>query len=86
MLDRDRSPDLVRETTEKIAVIQQRFKIAQSRQKSYVDIRRRSLEFTMGDRVFLKVSSRREIMRFGRNAKLTPRYADLFEILERLTW
>lgn len=77
-------PDLVRETTEKVAVIQQRLKTAQSRQKSYADVRRRPLEFAVGDKVFLKVSPRRGIRRFGRNAKLSPRYVGPFEILERI--
>lgn len=65
-------------------MIQQRFKTAQSRQKSYVNVRRRSLEFTVGDRVFLKVSSRRGVVRFGRNDKLVLRYVGPFEILERI--
>jgi hypothetical protein len=50
-------PDLIRETTEKIRVIQQRMKTAQSRQKSYADKRRRPLEMNVGDHVFLKVNS-----------------------------
>lgn len=77
-------PDLVREMTEKVAVIQQRLKTAQSRQKNYADIRRQPLEFVVGDRVFLKVSSKREVVRFWKNAKLGPRYVGPFEILERI--
>ena len=43
-------PELVRETTEKIALIRERLRTAQSRQKSYADRRRRPLEFAVGDR------------------------------------
>ena len=48
-------PDLIRDTFEKVRLIQQRFLTTQSRQKSYADVRRRPLEFEVGDHVFLKV-------------------------------
>ena len=48
-------PDLIRDTSEKVNLIRQRFLTAQSRQKSYADVRRRPLEFEVGDHVFLKV-------------------------------
>ena len=51
-------PDLARETTEKVRLIRQRLLIVQSRQKSYVDRRRRPLSFKVGNHVFLKVSPR----------------------------
>ncbi|XP_017976429.1 PREDICTED: uncharacterized protein LOC108661944 [Theobroma cacao] len=57
---------------------------AQSRQKSYVDNRRRDLEFQVQDHVFLKVSSTKGVMRFGKKGKLSPRYIGPFEILERV--
>ena len=47
------SPDLIRETLEKVGLIQNRLLTAQSRQKSYVEKRRRPLEFEVGDHVFL---------------------------------
>ena len=77
-------PDIVRETTEKIKVIRQRLLTAQSRQKSYADRRRRPLTFEVGDHVFLKVSPRRGLMRFGRSGKLAPRFIGPFEILDRV--
>ncbi|GAB2271985.1 hypothetical protein Dimus_038943 [Dionaea muscipula] len=77
-------PDLVRDTTEKVTLIQQRLKTAQSRQKSYADHRRRPLEFAVGDHVFLKVSPRRGFSRFGKGGKLAPRYIGPFEILQRV--
>ena len=71
-------------TVEKIALIKERLKTAQRRQKIYVDNRRRDLEFEVGDHVFLKVSPTKSMMRFGRKGKLTPRFVDPFEILERV--
>ena len=52
-------PDLIRDTSEKVSLIQQRLFMAQSRQKSYVDVRRRPLEFEVRDHVFLKVMSKK---------------------------
>ena len=69
-------------TVEKIALIKERLKAAQSRQKSYVDNRRRDLEFEVGDHIFLKVSPMKSVMRFGKNEKLSPRFVGPFEILE----
>ena len=48
-------PDLIRDTSEKVSLIRQRLLKAQSRQKSYANVRRRPLEFEVGDHVFLKV-------------------------------
>ena len=52
-------PDLIRETSEKVSLIRQRLLTTQSRQKSYVDVRRRPLEFEVRDHVFLKVMPKR---------------------------
>ncbi|CAL8155924.1 unnamed protein product [Prunus armeniaca] len=77
-------PDLVQETTAKIKVIKQRLLTAQSRQKNYADQRRKPLSFYVGDYVFLKVSPRRGVKRFGKTGKLAPRFIGPFEILERI--
>ena len=53
--------EIVQETIEKIQLIKEKLKIAQDRQKSYVDQRRRPLEFEEGDWMFVKVSPRRGI-------------------------
>ena len=57
---------------------------AQSRQKSYADVRRRNLEFEEGDPMFLKVAPMKGILRFGRKGKLSPRFIGPFKILERV--
>ncbi|PWA92258.1 reverse transcriptase domain-containing protein [Artemisia annua] len=77
-------PDLVRETTEKIAQIKERLKVARDRQKSYADVRRKPLEFEVGDRVMLKVSPWKGVIRFGKRGKLNPRYVGPFKIVERI--
>ncbi|KAL0536620.1 hypothetical protein IC582_025578 [Cucumis melo] len=56
----------------------------QSRQKSYADVRRKDLEFDVGDMVFLKVAPMKGVLRFEKKGKLSPRFVRLFEILERI--
>ncbi|XP_042467052.1 uncharacterized protein LOC122050187 [Zingiber officinale] len=57
---------------------------AQDRQKSYADRRRRPLEFSVNDHVFLRVSPTKGVRRFGLRGKLAPRYIGPFQILERI--
>ncbi|GJR19374.1 zinc knuckle CX2CX4HX4C containing protein [Tanacetum coccineum] len=52
--------------------------------RSYANIRRKPLEFQVGDRVMLKVSPRKGVIRFGKRGKLNPRYIGPFKILERI--
>ena len=77
-------PDLNRDTSEKGSLIRQRLLTAQSRQKSYEDVRRRPLEFEVGDHVFLKVILKRGVVMFGKRGNLLPRFIGPFEILERV--
>ena len=77
-------PDLIRDTSKKVSLIRQRLLMAQSRQKSYVDVRRLPLEFEVGDHVFLKVMPKRGVVRFGKRGELSPRFIGPFEILERI--
>ena len=53
-------------------------------QKSYIDVRRRPLGFEVGDHVSLKVNPKRGVVRFGKRGKLSPRFIEPFEILERM--
>ena len=76
--------ELVQETTDKIRVIRDKLLAAQSRQKSYADHRRRPLEFQIGDHVFLRVTPRKGVFRFGKRGKLAPRYVGPFEILQKI--
>ena len=77
-------PDLIRNTFEKVSLILQRLLTAQSRQKSYADVRRRPLEFEVGDHVFLKVMPKRGVVGSGKRGKLSSRFIGLFEILEKI--
>ncbi|GJT72416.1 putative reverse transcriptase domain-containing protein [Tanacetum coccineum] len=73
-------PELIRETTEMIVQIKNRLLAARSRQKSYADVRRKPLEFEVGDKIMLKVSPWKGVVRFGKRGKLSPRYIGPFKI------
>ena len=60
------SLDLIRDTSEKVSLLRQCLLTAHIRQKSYADVRRRPLEFEVGDHVFLKVMPKRGEVRFGK--------------------
>nr|GEV96703.1 hypothetical protein [Tanacetum cinerariifolium] len=77
-------PELIHETTEKIAQIKQRIQATRDRQKSYAVVRRKPLEFQVGDRVFLKVSPWKGVVRFGKRGKLNPRYIRPFKVLAKV--
>ena len=77
-------PNLIRDTSENVSLIRQRLLTAQSRQKSYADVRRRPLEFEVRDHVFLKVMPKRGVVMFGKRGKLSSRFIGPFEILERV--
>ncbi|KAA3483464.1 DNA/RNA polymerases superfamily protein [Gossypium australe] len=66
-------PELVTETEDKVKVIRSRLKEASDRQKSYADLKRKEMEYAVGDKVFLKVSPWKKVLRFGRKGKLSPR-------------
>ena len=74
-------PELVQITSEKVKVVRDNLKIARDRQKSYADNRRSDLQFEIGDRVFLKISPWKGVLRFGRRGKLRPRYIGPYEII-----
>ncbi|GJU56251.1 putative reverse transcriptase domain-containing protein [Tanacetum coccineum] len=57
---------------------------ARDRQRSYANVRRKPLEFQVGDRVLLKVSPRKGFIRFGKRGKLNPQYIGPFKILKRV--
>ncbi|KAD4888191.1 hypothetical protein E3N88_20264 [Mikania micrantha] len=77
-------PELIQETTDKIALIQERIKAARDRQKSYADNRRRPLEFQIGDLVMLKVSPWKGIFRFKKRVayrlELPPELCNIHDV------
>ncbi|GKA50390.1 hypothetical protein Tco_0743463, partial [Tanacetum coccineum] len=72
------------ETTEKIIQIKKHIQVARDRQKSYADRRRKLLEFEVGDKVILKVSPWKGVIRFGKRGKLNPSYIIPFNILAKV--
>ncbi|XP_062100208.1 uncharacterized protein LOC133806088 [Humulus lupulus] len=82
----ERENYLEQHTNEAIQKIRARMVTAQSRQKSYADLKRKHVEFEVGDHVFLRVTPRKgiSVKRFGKKGKLSPRYVGPFEILDRV--
>ncbi|GKF97334.1 hypothetical protein Tco_0293155 [Tanacetum coccineum] len=72
--------ELIQETTEKIVLIKQRMQAAQDRQKSYADRKRKPMEYEVGDRVMLKVSPWKGVVR----GKLNLRYVRPFKVLAKV--
>ncbi|GJY16998.1 putative reverse transcriptase domain-containing protein [Tanacetum coccineum] len=72
------------ETTEKIIQVKQRMQAARDRQKSYADLKRKPMEFEVGDKVMLKVSPWKGVVRFGKRGKLNPRFVGPFKVIKRV--
>ncbi|GKB10748.1 putative reverse transcriptase domain-containing protein [Tanacetum coccineum] len=77
-------PEIVQEKTDKIIQIKQRIQVARDRQKSCADLKRKPIEFQVGDRVMLKVSPWKGVVRFGKRGKLNPRYVGPFRVLKKV--
>ncbi|GJV14353.1 putative reverse transcriptase domain-containing protein, partial [Tanacetum coccineum] len=78
------SPELIQETTKRIVQIKQRMQVARDRQKSYADLKCKPMEFQVGDKVMLKVSPWKRVVRFGKRGKLNPRYVGPFKVLGKV--
>jgi hypothetical protein len=76
-------PEILQEAERQVQVVRENLQLAQSRQKSYADHRRRNLSFEVGDFVYLKVLPMRGLRRFKIWGKLAPRYIGPFKILEQ---
>nr|GEW09363.1 putative reverse transcriptase domain-containing protein [Tanacetum cinerariifolium] len=77
-------PELIQETTKKIVLIKQRIQVVKDRQKSYADLKRKPMEFEVGDMVMLKVSPWKGVVRFGKRGKLNLRYIGPFKVLAKV--
>nr|GEW52147.1 putative reverse transcriptase domain-containing protein [Tanacetum cinerariifolium] len=73
------SPEIIQETIEKIIQMKQRIQAAHDQQKSYADLKRKPMEFQVGDRVMLKVSPWKGVVHFGKRGMLNPRYVGPFK-------
>ena len=77
-------PDLIKESEQKVKLIRDRLKVAQSRQKSYADTKHKKIVYEVGDRAYLRVSPLRGVKRFGVKGKLAPRFIGPYRVLERM--
>ncbi|XP_074292046.1 uncharacterized protein LOC141618882 [Silene latifolia] len=77
-------PDLIQQMVEQVHVIRQKMRVAQDRYKSYGDLKRSEIEFAVRDKVLLKVSPMKGVMRFGKRGKLSQKYIGPYEILDRV--
>ena len=76
-------PDIIEDAEQMVQTVRENLRIAQTRQKSYADGKRRDLTFSVDDYVYLKVSPMRGIRRFNVKGKLAPMYIGPFKVLER---
>ena len=78
------SPDLIQETEEKMKMIRERLKVVKDRQKSYADSKRKDIRYEIIEKVFLKVSPWKKVMRFGKKGKLSPMFIGSYEVIEKV--
>ncbi|XP_074288330.1 uncharacterized protein LOC141613488 [Silene latifolia] len=77
-------PEMIHEIVEQVHIIRQKMRAAQDRQKSYTDLKRNDIEFVVGDKMLLKVSPMRGVVRFGNKGKLSLKHIGPYEILDRV--
>ncbi|KAL4384851.1 hypothetical protein GQ457_15G012120 [Hibiscus cannabinus] len=80
----DLGPKVLRKTEEQVAIIHDRLKAGFDRQKAYADLKRRDIQYSVGEKAFLKVSPWKKIFRFGKKGKLSPRFIGPFEVIEEV--
>jgi hypothetical protein len=76
-------PDILQEAKKQVPMVRENLRVAQLRQKSYADHRRRELNFKVGNFVYLKVSPMRGLRRFKIRGKLAPKFIGPLKILEK---
>ena len=76
--------DLIQEIEEKVKMIRERLKVITDRQKYYADMRRKDIRYEIDEKVFLKVSPWKKVIRFGKKGKLSPRFIGLYEVIEKV--
>ena len=74
----------IEEAFDKVKLIRQKIRTAQSRQKNYVDNRRKDLEFDIGDKVFLKITLLKANLMVGKGKKLQPRFVGSYKVIQRV--
>ena len=77
-------PDLIQETEENVKMIRERLKVVADRQKSYAYLKRKDIQYEIGEKVFLKVSPWKKVMRFWENGKLSTRFIGSYEVIKKV--
>ena len=77
-------PNVIKESEENVKLIRDRLKVAQSRQKSYKDKKRKEVVYEIGDRACLHVFPLRGVKRIGVKGQLAPRFVGPYRVLERM--
>ena len=77
-------PDLIQEIEEKVKMIKERLKVVTNKHKSYADMKRKYNRYEINEKVFLKVSPWKKVMRFGKKGKLSPRFIGPYEVIEKM--
>ena len=65
-------------------MIRERLKVVVDRQKSYADLKRKYIQYEIGENAFFKVSPWKKVMRFGKNGKLSPKFIRLYEVIKKV--
>ena len=78
------APDLIQETEEKVKTIRERLKVVIDRHNSYADMKRKDIRYEIGEKLFLKVSPWKKVMRFGKKGKLSSRFIGPYEVIEKV--
>ena len=65
-------------------IIREILKVATDRQKSYADMKSKDIRYEVGEKVFLKVSPWKKVMRFGKKGRLNPRFIGPYEVIEKV--
>ncbi|XP_017625132.1 uncharacterized protein LOC108468786 [Gossypium arboreum] len=76
--------DKSQETKDKVRLIREHLKAASDRQKSYVDLKRNDIKYSVRDLIFLKVSLWKKILRFRHKGKLSHQFIEPYRILKRV--
>ena len=77
-------PEMIEDMVKQVKLIQEKIKAAQDRQKSFADLKRRDEEYQVGEKVLLKISPMKGVMRFGKKGKLSPKYIGPYEIIQKV--
>ena len=76
--------DLIQEIEEKVKMVRERLKLSMDGQQSYAVSKRKDIRYEIDEKVFLKMSPWKKVMRFGKKGKLSPRFIGSYEVIERV--